>query len=121
MKMAVVIAQHNLPLAIMDHLSPLFRDIFHDSKIAKGFSAARTKTSCIMNMALRPHFESALIAQMKKDPFAIATDGSNDSGLQKMNPVTVRVFDIDRGRVCTRFLDMCLTTGTDAGTAAKIF
>ena len=24
----------------MDHLSPLFRDIFHDSKIAKGFSAA---------------------------------------------------------------------------------
>jgi len=85
-KMAVVLAQHNLPLAIMDHLSPLFRDIFPDSKIAKGFSAARTKTSCIMNMALRPHFESILVGQMKSEPFALAIDGSNDNDLQKMNP-----------------------------------
>ena len=86
MKMAVVLAQHNLPLTIMDHLSPLFRDIFPDSKIAKGFSAARTKTSCIMNMALRPHFESILVGQMKSEPFALAIDGSNDNDLQKMNP-----------------------------------
>ena len=50
--MAVVFAQHNIPLAIMVHLSPLFRDIFPDSKIAEQFSAARTKTICIMNMAL---------------------------------------------------------------------
>jgi len=120
-KMAVVLAQHNLPLAIMDHLSPLFRDIFPDSKIAKGFSAARTNTLCIMNMALRPHFESILVGQMKSEPFALAIDGSNDSDLQKMNPLTVRVFDDSCGRVCTRFLDMCLTSGTDAGTAAKIF
>ena len=42
--MAVVLAQHNLPLAIMDHLSPLFRDIFPDSNVAKSFSAqARRK------------------------------------------------------------------------------
>ena len=59
--MAVVLAQHNIPLAIMDHLSPLFRDIFPDSKIAKQFSAARTKTTCIMNMALRPYCESMSI------------------------------------------------------------
>lgn len=121
MKMAVVLAQHNIPLAIMDHLSPLFRDIFPDPKIAKRFSAARTKTSCIMNVALCPHFESVLIAQMKNNPFALAVDGSNDSGLQKMNPLTVRIFDINRSRVCTRFLDMCLRTGTAAGTATKIF
>ena len=119
--MAVVLAQHNIPLAIMDHLSPLFRDIFPDSKIAKGFSAARTKTTCIMNMALRPHFESVLVAHMKEHPFALAIDGSNDTGLQKMNPLTVRIFDLESGFVCTKFLDMCLTSGTDAGTAEKIF
>lgn len=66
--MAVVLAQHNIPLAIMDHLSPLFWDIFPDSKIAKGFSAARTKTTCIMNMALPPYFESVLVADMKEHP-----------------------------------------------------
>lgn len=121
MKMAVVLAQHNIPLAIMDHLSPLFRDIFPDSKIAKGFAAARTKTTCIVNMALRPHFEHILVAHMKEHPYALAIDGSNDSGVQKMNPLTVRVFDLEQGLVCTRFLDMCLTSGSDAGTAEKIF
>ena len=119
--MAVVLAQHNIPLAIMDHLALLFRDIFPDSKIAKQFSAARTKTTCIINMALRPYFESILVAQMKEHPFAVAIDGSNYNGLQKMNPLTVRVFYLEQGLVCTRFLDMCLTRGTDAGTAVKIF
>ena len=118
--MAVVLAQH-IPLAIMDHLSPLFRDIFPDSKIAKGFFAARTKTTCIMNMALHPYFESVLVAHMKEHPFAFVIDGSNITGLQKMNPLTVRIFDLESGIVCTNFLDMCLMSGTDAGTAEKMF
>lgn len=74
-----------------------------------------------MNMALHPHFESILVGQMKSEPFALAIDGSNDSDLQKMNPLTVMIFDDSCGCVCTRFLDMCLMSGTDAGTAAKIF
>lgn len=119
--MAMVLAHHNLPLATMDHLSPLFRDIFPDSKIAKGFAAARTKTTCILNMALRPHFEKLLVASMKKNPFSLATDGSNDTGLQKMNPVTIRIFDEEEGIVATRFLDMCLTSGTGSATSGAIF
>ena len=111
MKMVIVLAQYNLPLAIIDHLSPLFRDTFPESKIARGFSVA---SLCIINIALHPHFKSVLIAQTE-DPFALTIDGSNDSGLQKMDP------DVSCGCVCTRFLDMCLMTGTDAGTAAKIF
>ena len=119
--MAVVLAHHTIPLAVMDHLSPLFRDIFPDSNIAKGFAAARTKTTCILNMALHPYFESNLISQMRKDPFTLAIDGSNDNGLQKINPVTVRMYDADRGHVCTKFLDMCLTSGSSFATAETIF
>ena len=78
-------------------------------RLQKGFSAARTKTTCIVNMALRPHLESILVAQMKSQPFALAIDGSNDNGLQKMNPLTVRIFDHENGVVHTKFLDMCLT------------
>lgn len=48
---------------------------------------------------------------MVSRPFSIAIDGSNDSGLEKMNPMTVRLFDSDRGMVTTQLLDMCLTTG----------
>ena len=43
--MAVFLAHHNIPVAAMDHLSPLLRDMFPDSKIAKRFASARTNVS----------------------------------------------------------------------------
>ena len=58
---------------------------------------------------------------MKTDFNSLSTDGSNDTGLEKMNPLTVRLFDINTSRVDTRFLDMCCTTGQTSGTAATIF
>lgn len=58
---------------------------------------------------------------MKNHYFSLVTDGSNDSGLEKMNPVTVHLFDINRKQVVTEFLDMCLTKGPNAGTADAIF
>ena len=76
MKAAVFKVHHNIPLAAIGHLSPLFRDIFPDSDVAKGFSSARTKTICILNKALRPHFEHLLVAQMKDEPFSLVVDGS---------------------------------------------
>ena len=48
-------------------------------------------------------------------------DGSNDTGLEKMNRITVKLFDVQRGRVVTRFLDICLTSGVQAATAESIF
>ena len=119
--MAVALAHHNIPVAVMDHLSPLLPDIFPDSKIAKWFASARTKTACILNIALRPHFEAVLVSQMQEEPFSLAIDGSNDNDLQKMNPITIRILDTDRCQVSTRFLDMCLTSGTASATAESIF
>ena len=58
---------------------------------------------------------------MRVNPFALAIDGSNDNALEKMNPVTVRIFDPDQGRVSTRFLEMCLTSGTGSAIGASVF
>ena len=103
--------QHNIPLSVADHLSPIFKDIFNDSEIAKAYSSASTKTTCILNGSLAPHFKSTLVEAMSSRPFAIAIDGSNDNSLEKMNPLTVRFFNERSSRVTTQFLDMCLTTG----------
>ena len=46
---------------------------------------------------------------MKKGPFSLATDGSNDEGLFKLNPLLVRLFDKDLGYVNVQLLDMCCT------------
>lgn len=86
-KIANLLVQHNISLlAVTDHLSPVFKDIFPDNDTAKGFASARTKTTCIINGSLAPHYR-------------IAVDGSNDTGLEKMNPMTVRHFDDTQGEV----------------------
>ena len=51
---------------------------------------------------------------MKNGAFSLMIDGSNDSGLEKMNPITVRVYDINHSRIVTSFLDMCPTSSTTA-------
>lgn len=53
---------------------------------------------------------------MKVLPYSLATDGSNDNG--QMNPLTVRIYDVNLGKMTTSFLDMCLSTG---GTANEVF
>ena len=118
--MSILLAQHNVPLAFADHLSPLVRDIF-DDEVAKKYSCAKTKTTCILNGAVAPEFASELVSYMQSALFTLSVDGSNDTGLEKMNPLTVRIFDINRGKVDTRFFDMCTTVGLQAATAYAIF
>lgn len=58
---------------------------------------------------------------MKVDPFSLLVDGSNDTGLEKLNPLTVRIFDSATNKVTTQLLDMCTTTGRNCGTASEIY
>ena len=107
-------------ISLADHLSPLIRDVF-DGDVAKGYAFAKTKTCCILNRAVATEFKGELISAMQKAPYSLSIDGSNENGIQKMNPLTVRIFDEDRKRVETRFLDMCTTYGKNAGKAQVIF
>ena len=56
-KIANFMVEHNVPFAVADHLSPLLRDVFPDSQIAKRYSSARTKTTSMLNLAIAPHFQ----------------------------------------------------------------
>ena len=52
---------------------------------------------------------------------SVGADGSNDAGIEKMNPICVKIFDVNRLKtVKTHFVDMCLTSGTDGSTAEGI-
>ena len=104
--------QYNLHLATSDHMTKLFKTIFTDSKIAAGYSCARTKTGAIIDEAFAPRCKDYIIGHCKSHPYSVGTDGSNDTGLKKMNPVTVRLFGIQRSKKVTNyFLDMCVTEG----------
>ena len=113
-KVAHMLAQHNVPLSLADELTPLFHDIFPDSDIAKNFSSRRTKTACILNGAIAPVLQQNLVNTMKTCPFTLAIDGSTDTGVEKMNPLTVRIFNAEYGMVHTQFLDMCMSSQSTA-------
>ena len=117
-KVAHMLVQNNIPFTLADELTPMFQDIFSDSEIAKNFSSRRMKTTCIINGAVAPSYQQSLVATMKTAPFSVAIDGSTDTGVEKMNPLTVRIFNTDSGMVHTQFLDMCMSSQS---TAAGIF
>ena len=43
---------------------------------------------------------------IETEPYAPATDASNDEGLIKMNSLTVRCFDTAKDKTLTQFLDV---------------
>ena len=61
---------------------------------------------------------SRLVEQMKKGPLSLATDGSNDEDLVKLNPLLVRLFDNDLGYVHVQLLGKCCSK---SGTAEILF
>lgn len=79
-KVEVAMVNHNIPLAFADHLSPLFRECFPDSKIAMKCSSARTQLSAIINGAVSPYLLSELVKHLREKPFSLSTDGYNDTG-----------------------------------------
>ena len=118
--MALLIVHHHTFFWLSDHLTPYIQSEFKGSKAAENFSCRRTKTATIVN-CLGSHYQKELISDLRSTPFSVMLDGSNDTGLAKMFPVTVRVFYISFNRVMTKFLDMNVMEGKDVSTAAAMF
>ena len=112
--------QHNSFFNNLDHLALIIRSKFSDSKVAKKFTSGKTKTVAIVN-SIGDYFLEELKSSMEENPFSIMLDGSNDNGLEKMYPITVRIYDVRFNRVMTKCFSMNLLEGTDVSTAACMF
>ncbi|XP_047202552.1 uncharacterized protein LOC124856284 isoform X6 [Girardinichthys multiradiatus] len=111
-KVAVTLVQHDIPLAFSDHLSPLFKHCFPDSRIASKYSSARTKTTAIINKCVAPYLMNEMARNLTKQPFSLAIEGSNnigERGKEKMKPLTVKLWS-PKG-VVKNFLNMGVTAG----------
>ena len=114
--------QHNLSISVDGHLGQLFKKIFPNSQIASSYACAKTKTFCIINKAFQSYYHKQIIDYCKNHPFTVGHDGSNNAGVQKMNPIAVRIFDINQSKTVSEYFhSMCLTVGENACKAYKIF
>ena len=102
-KCVMLLIQHSSIFNISDHLPPLIRSEFRGSQAAENFSCGRTKIAAIVN-SLGDHFFEKLKSDMQEMPYSLMLDGSNDTSLSKMFPITVQIFDVNFNRVMTNFL-----------------
>ena len=109
--------EHNLSFYLADHFTHLTSIMFPDSKIAKSFRSARTKTTCVVTGALFPHFNNPVISLCQNKPFSILCDEGNDND-DKNFAILVRLWDDKLGKPVTRFLHMPVC---NIGTADKLF
>ena len=85
-------------------------------------TCGRTKVSVLLNEVLSPFCHDFIVSRCKLHPYSVGTDGSNDTGEEKMNPVCIRIFDIKTSKtISNHFLYMCLTGGEDVAKEYKIF
>ena len=68
----------------------------------------------MLNIAVAPMLIENLIEQMRDHLYSISIDGSNNTGLEKVNPAMVRIYDTRENLVVSRFLDMCPTISSTA-------
>ena len=113
-RMAVLTATCNVPFAFHDHLSPTIRAVFPDSPIASKYHSASTKAMCMLNMAIAPELKKELLDNMKVRPFSVSVDSSNDTELEKMNPMAIRIYNEKHGKIEKPFLDMCTSRSATA-------
>ena len=119
-KTAAMLVHHNTFFNLSDNMTQYVKTKFKGSPTAENFSCGHTKTSAIVN-CIGNFLQEQLIQDMKNWPFSIMMDGSNDTGLEKTLPITVRIFNVSFGKVITKFFYMNLLSGRDSGPAEVMF
>ena len=118
--MTMLLVHQNSFLNLSDHMMKLMSKEFKGCAAADQFSCGRTKSATMVNY-IGSHMKEELVSAMTTEPLSIMFDASNDTGLYKMFPVTVRIFDTNFNHIMTKFLDMNMLVGRNASTVAFEF
>ena len=76
----------------MDYFSDLLLKLCPDSKIAVQFKCKRTKSKCIVQNSLAPHFHKELVKKLRTSHFSFIIDETTDVSTHKELTIVTRVF-----------------------------
>lgn len=117
------LAEHNIPLRVVDHLQSVLKSSFVDSKIAEGLQLKRTKTTAILKNILGETEKNNLADKLKSSKFSILIDESTDIAAVKTMAIVVRFYDEDLGSVCSKIWELVQvgSPGNPETTAQNLF
>ncbi|XP_050516405.1 uncharacterized protein LOC126891268 [Diabrotica virgifera virgifera] len=101
---AGLLAEHNLPMNLMEHLIDYLNAVCKDSEIAKKIKAGRTKITRVLKKVTGTSQKTYLIELMKTKKFSLIADESTDNSCIKHMCLVVRMA-IDH-KVEDNFLDL---------------
>lgn len=106
-KLANLLAHHNVAYQFADHLIPVLKDCFPDSSILKDVQLGRTKTVNIIKNVIA-HKETADLSKLLATKyFSVLIDESTDVAINKLLCIVVKYVD-DYGKICDKLLQMLL-------------
>lgn len=112
LKMAIFIAEHNLPFLLLDHLSKFIASVAPDSEIFKKIKMNRKKGTDLIKNVVAVENRNSIQIDLMSTPYTLITDESTDIGTIKCMGVIVRYFK--NGEVNDRFLDLVTCEKDDA-------
>ena len=101
-------------------MTQFIKNDFKGSNAVKKICCGRTKTAAKIN-CLGEDLKKDLIKDMNSSSFSLFFDVSNDAGLEKMFPISVRIFNVTFNQIMTKFFDMNMLEGRDASTGEFMF
>uniref|UniRef100_A0A0P4WKD0 DUF4371 domain-containing protein n=1 Tax=Scylla olivacea TaxID=85551 RepID=A0A0P4WKD0_SCYOL len=114
LKMCAFIAEHNLPVSVMDHLPGFIVNVCQDSKIASAVKCGGTKASAILGNVMGDAFLSDLVVRLKDTKFSLIIDESTDLSTQKHLVLIARFYDLEVQKTCDHFLSLLQVTDCTA-------
>ncbi|KAJ8875922.1 hypothetical protein PR048_023830 [Dryococelus australis] len=97
------LVEHNLPLAVSDHVGPLLKVMCPDSKIIHKYSCKRIKTTAIVE-ACTESSEEEVVMNVSGTAFSIVTYGSHHAGEETLYPIVVTSYRPDLGKIVSEAL-----------------
>lgn len=104
LKLCAFVAEHNLPVAIMDHLPGLIANAAPDSKIASAVKCARTKTTSVFRHVLAANYLKDLVLHLQKNKFSLVIDESTDLSTIKHLVLVARYYDVNIQKTQDKFV-----------------
>lgn len=108
------LVEHNIPLAVADHVGPLLKAMCPDSKIIANYACKRTKTTAIVQ-TLAESSQEEIVKNAVSSAFSIATDGSHNAGEETLYPVVVTAYRSDLGKIVSEVLSVPVCSMSNTG------
>lgn len=118
-KISNFFAHHNVAFQTVDHLIPLLKDCFKDSKICQNLTLGRLKTTNIIKNVISQKETMDLSSQLRLTNFSVLVDETTDISANKLLCIVVRFIN-QEGELCDRLLEV-VTIDAKECTAEKVF